>query len=201
MDFNFDTQFQVVENRYGNNIDVVGKLQNTRELLQESLSENNQLIEIIQKLYSEARVENVAISEVLNQIMEPFFKNVPLPRNADNLPMSEQAGYAVYYLKFLGFAVRKLLEELHETKEQTEYLYKSITKNVLDDKIERTGQIKLPELDGVKELKRNPEIQSPPSSSTPVAKAENIQRATVPPSPPATPPKSESSQKVVRKSK
>jgi len=142
-------------------IDLNKSLQDTRAALQESLSENDQLGEIIKLLYSEARVENVATDELISEIGKSLFKNVPLPRNADNLPMSEMAGYVVYYMKFLGYAARKSLENYHITKDHYETMNKSIKSNTLSLTVNRSGSIKLPELDGVKEMKRSNKTETP----------------------------------------
>lgn len=142
------------------------KLQDTRHALQESQSEVTQLKVIIGQLYSEARVENVATSEVVIQMKHQLFKNIPLPRNADSLPLNEQAGFALYYMKFLGFAARKAAEEFHTAKEHLEGIHKSISSNTIEVVVDRTGEIRVPELDGKKELKRSEEAESLGASST-----------------------------------
>lgn len=167
MDFSksFEARFQGRKNYTEVDVDLNAKLQNTRHALQEAISENAQLYELIDQLYNEARVENVATSELLAEIQSPLFRNIPLPRNADALPRSEKAGYALYQMKFLGYAARKATEEYHIVKEHLEDTHKVIRKNVTDDKIKRTGGIKVPDLDGEKELKRGDQksqLASPP---------------------------------------
>jgi hypothetical protein len=171
MDFTtqFSNQFQSEINYFETDIDLNKKLQDTRHALQESISENDQLREIITQLYSETRVENVATGELLSEIGQPIFRNLPLPRNADDLPVSERAGYVAFYLKFLGYSTRKVTEEYHKTKEHLESMHKSVRSNTVELSIKRTGSLKVPELDGQQELKRNT-------------------KATTPISPPITPP-------------
>lgn len=166
----FQNQFVSSPNYVEKDVDLFGKLQDTRNALQESLSENDQLSEIIEQLYSESRVEQVATTELLALVSDPLFKNIPLPRNADHLPMSEKAGYTVYYLKFLGFALRKTFDEYQTTKEHLEGMHKSVQKNTVKLEVKRTGKLKVPELDGLKESKRS-------------------QKPTAPATPPTTPPK------------
>jgi hypothetical protein len=180
MDFTsqFDSLFQGDANYVETDTDLFKKLQDTRHALQESMSENDQLVQILNQLYSEAMVENVAVTELLKEIKRPLFNNIPLPRNADGLPMSERAGYVLYCMKFLGFATRKSTEQYHVTKEHLEGMHKSVRSNTAEVKITRTGSIKIPELAGEKEMKRNSKTAAPPS-------------------PPATPPK----QNVSNKSK
>lgn len=171
MDFTdtFESQFLTTTDYISTDLDLNKKLQDTRHALQESISENDQLKEIINKLYNESRVENVATGELLSMVKSPLFRNIPLPRNADNLPLSERAGYVVFYMKFLGFATRKSTEEYHKTKEHLEGIHNSVKSNTTEIVIPRTGEMRVPELDGMKELKRG--VHSAAS-----------------PTPPATPP-------------
>jgi hypothetical protein len=176
LNMNFDSLFESqFQDAYSptlikKEIDLVTKLQDTRNALQESISECDQLKALITLLYKESRVENQSITELMSQIKEPLFRNFPLPRNADNLPFNEQAGYAVYYMKFLGYATRKVTEEFHQTKEHMVSLGKSVETNSYGEKVDRTGQLRVPELDGEKETKR-------------------VGKAAPPPTPPVTPPK------------
>jgi len=182
MDFSkdFGNQFQSSIVYHETDIDLNKKLQDTRHALQESTSENDQLIALIEQLYSEARVENVATTEMMSQIPSPLFTNMPLPRNADSISVSERAGYALYYLKFLGYAARRATEDYHMTKDHLEGLHKSIKDKTTEITIKRTGALKIPELDGQKEMKR----------STPTKPLQT---------PPVTPPKQEKPKPVSRK--
>jgi hypothetical protein len=166
----FQAQFEQSPSYIETDLDLNKKLQDTRNALQESISENDQLALIINQLYDESRVENVALTQMIDEIKAPIFKNVPLPRNADTLPLSEKAGYVVYYLKFLGYATRKTIEEHQTAKEHLESLHSSVKKStVVDPVVKRTGALRVPELDGHKESKRSV-------------------KTTAPMSPPATPP-------------
>lgn len=157
-------------------IDLIGKLQDARHALQESQSEVDQLKELINLLYSEARVENVAVSEITSQMKHQLFRNIPLPRNADNLPLNEMAGYALYYMKFLGYATRKAAEEYHTAKDHLDVMHTSVKKNTEKVEVKRTGVFKVPELDGRKEMKRS-------------------DKTTTPITPPATPPENKRKEK------
>lgn len=181
MDFTseFETQFQSALPLDETSSSLIKKLQDTRHALQESISETDQLVAIIEQLYSETRVENVVTSELTAQIQSPLFRNVPLPRNADGLSVSERAGYVLYYMKFLGFASRKSLEEYHNVKEHLDQMGTSVTKNTMDLLIKRTGSLKVPELDGKKEMKSSTQVK-PTITSPQIAKS--------PISPPVTPP-------------
>lgn len=147
-------------------IDLNKKLQDARHDLQEATSEIEQLWNTVESLYAETRIENVATTELISQIKSPIVRNVPLPRNADTLSTSEKAGYVFYYLKFLGFALRKSIEEYHTTKEHLEGIHKSINTHTVKTDVKRSGSLKLPELDGQKELKRGVQAK-PPQSATP----------------------------------
>lgn len=153
-------------------IDLNSKLQKSRHALQESLSENETLRNILEKIYSEIKVENAATQELLSQVKSPLFRNIPLPKDADKIPLSEKAGYSVYYMKFLGYATRHASEKYNNTKDEFESSQKSIREQTVETTVVRTGIIKMPELEGVKELKRSA-------------------KTTTPPTPPATPPKQE----------
>lgn len=166
----FESQFHGPSGYVETDLDLNSKLQKTREALQESTSENDSLKLIINQLYNEARVENVATGKLLEEIKTPLFINIPLPRNADSLPLSEQAGYVAYCMKFLGFATRKSTAEYHIARDHLEGIHNSIKKQTVDMKVVRTGELKVPELDGVREVKRSSKTAPPPT-------------------PPATPPK------------
>jgi len=168
----FESQFNTTPDYIPVNLELGVKLQKTREALQESISENDTLRRILEIIFSEIRVENSAITELLSQIKSPLFRNIPLPKNPDSLSLSEKAGYSVYYMKFMGFAARKASETYENTKDNLEGSHKSIRDQTVDVKITRTGNIKMPELEGVKELKRG-------------------SKTTAPPTPPSTPPKQE----------
>lgn len=157
----YEAQFQEHVSYIETDINLFGKLQDTRHSLQESISENDQLSELINLLYSEIRVENVAVGELVDMIAKPLFKNIALPRSADGISLSEKAGYVMYYMKFLGYAARKSLEEYHVTKEHMEGLHKSISANTVEMTVKRTGKIKIPELDGEKEMKRSAKTATP----------------------------------------
>jgi hypothetical protein len=194
MDFTkqFENQFQKPQDYINTDLTLNKKLQDTRHALNESLSENKQLSDLISQLYSEARIENVAVSELLSQIKTPLCKNVALPRNADGLSVSEQAGYAMYYLKFLGFATRKTVEEFHVAKEHLDSMHKSVDTQMLADvKVTRTGKLKIPELDGAKEIKRGVETESSQNETL----RSDKQTSKAPLSPPITPPKNAKSTK------
>lgn len=165
MDFEkqFESLFQAKSNYFKTDIESNKKLQDTRHALQESISENDQLSEMLDKLYSFARVENVATTELITEIAQPLFKNIPLPRNADKLPLSEKVGYTLYCMKFLGFALRKSLEEYTTLKEHLEGIHKSVGTNTVNIMVKRTGTIKMPELDGVKESLKPKDSKQVPS--------------------------------------
>jgi hypothetical protein len=168
MDFSkdFEECFQSAHDYNSPDLSLTKKLQDTRHALQESQSEVHQLKTMIEQLYSEARVENVATSELISQMKHQLFKNIPLPRNADLLNINEQAGYAMYYLKFLGFAARKAAEEYHTAKDHLIGIHKSVEANTVEMIVARTGEIRVPELDGKKEMKRSSKTAS---SETPPA--------------------------------
>lgn len=176
MDFTeeFNQQFQPPGTYHEVEVTLNKKLQDTRHSLQESISETDQLIQIIDQLYAESRVENVATSELVLQITTPLVRNVPLPRNADNLPLSEKAGYALYYLKFLGFAFRKSIEEYHTTKDHLEGIHKTIGASTVETTIKRSGALKVPELDGQKEMKRSSQAKPPPTPPITPTKSEKV---------------------------
>lgn len=163
MDFidSFQAQFRESVEHYEADVDLGKKLQETRHALQESISENDQLMQIINQLYSESRIENVATSELISQITSPLYRNVPLPKNGDSLILSEKAGYILYYLKFLGFTARKVTEEYHKATDRLEVLHKSVKSNTASVIVNRTGSLKVPELDGDKELKRGHKTTAP----------------------------------------
>jgi hypothetical protein len=176
MDFSkdFENYFEISQDYHGPEIDLNKKLQDTRHALQESQSEVETLKALINTIYSEARVENVATTKLIKMMNHKILNNVPLPRNADEIKMNEKAGYAVYYLKFLGYATRKVAEECHSAKDHLEGMYKSVKTNTLQIEVERTGQVKVPELDGQKELKRsNKPPQTPPATPPEIKKRED----------------------------
>lgn len=184
MDFtnDFEECFQGAHDYISPDVDLTKKLQDTRHALQESQSEVDQLKAIIEQLYSESRVENVATSKITSQMKHQLFQNIPLPRNADNLPLNEQAGFAMYYMKFLGFAARKAAEEYHTAKDHLEGIHNSVKKNTVELTVARTGGLKVPELDGKKEMKRSAKTASPET-------------------PPATPPELKASPEIKRRGK
>jgi hypothetical protein len=112
-------------------------------------------------MYHEARIENVATSELLEEAGGSVYRNLALPRNADSLTTSEKAGYTLMYMKFLGFSTRKLTEEYHKTKDHLEGMHKSIRGNTTEIEVKRTGVLKIPELDGQREIKRNSKPETP----------------------------------------
>jgi hypothetical protein len=166
----FETLFEVPVDYVTQDLELNTKLQETRTALQESISENGSLGELIKLLYKEAMVETVATKELITQIPSPAYQPIGLPRNADTISLSEQAGYVMYCMKFHGFATRKTTERLHNTKEHRDSLKKTVTENTVKLEVKRTGEIKMPEIAGVKEMKRSVETAAPPT-------------------PPATPPK------------
>lgn len=166
----FKAQFDEPPNYIATDLDLNKKLQDTRTALQESLSEVDALTRLIEQMYSESRVEQVATGEILTEIGQTLFRNIPLPRNADTISLSEKAGYTAFYMKFLGYATRKTLGEYHVTKGHLESLHSSVKKSTVEEiKMIRTGELKVPDLDGQKEMKRSA-------------------KTTAPLSPPATPP-------------
>lgn len=165
MDFtsDFENCFSNSHDYDGPDIALNKKLQETRHALQETQSEVDQLKELIVLAYSESRVENFAVSEVTSQMKHQLFRNVSLPRNADNLPLNEMMGYVIYYMKFLGFATRKAAEEFHNVKDHLNMIHSSIKKNTVEEVVvPRTSTIKVPELNG-KEMKRINTAKSPPT--------------------------------------
>jgi len=168
MDFarDFEKRFIVSPNYDEGEVVLRKSLQDTQTALQESLSEVDQLKKLIEQLYSEARVENVATGELLAEMKHVPFRNVPLPRNADGLSANEKAGYVVYYMKFLGFATRKMSEEHHVTKEHLDGMHKSIKTHTSEVKVPRSGALKIPDLDGDKEMKRGDKPTAPVPSPT-----------------------------------
>ncbi|QMP81966.1 hypothetical protein QK701_sRNA3gp1 [Grapevine associated cogu-like virus 4] len=172
MDFTnqFESLFQKPIDYISQDVSLGTKLQETRSALQESLSEIESLGELIKLLYKEAMVETVATGELVSQIKSPPYQAIALPRNADNASLSEQAGYVMYCMKFHGFATRRTTEDLHNTKEHRDSLKKTVEAQTVKVEVKRTGAIRMPELAGMKEMKRSVETAAPPS-------------------PPATPPK------------
>lgn len=172
MDFSkdFENCFMSSADYDGPTIELNKKLQDTRHALQESQSEVKQLKEMIERLYSESRVENVAVSEVVGMMKHQLFRNIPLPRNADNLPFNERVGYTLYYMKFLGFATRKAAEEYHTAKDYLESMKTTVVKNTVDFIVERTGELRVPELDGKKEMKKSEKAPSTPPATPPEIK-------------------------------
>lgn len=193
MDFtnDFESCFQNSHDYTGPAIDLGKKLQDTRHALQESQSEVEQLKEMIEKLYSESRIENVSVTEIVGQMKHQLFRNIPLPRNADNLPFNERVGYALYYLKFLGYATRKAAEEYHNAKDHLELMQNAVKANTVGITVVRTSALKIPELDGHKELKK---IEKPASISIDV-KSKDSKLVKTPISPPATPPENRKEKK------
>jgi len=159
----FKLQFSTPITYHKSDTDQKRKLQDARQALQEATSEITQLEEDITALYEEARIENVATTEMMAQITSPLFKNMPLPRNADGLSLSEKAGYVLYYLKFLGYSTRRATEEYHTVKDHLDGMYKSVTDNTVDTTIKRSGKLRIPELDGKKEMKRSVATKPPPT--------------------------------------
>lgn len=166
----FENCFKKDHNYDEQDIGLVKKLQDTRHALQESQSEVDQLKSMIDKLYSESRVENVAVSELVSQMKFQLFRNIPLPRNADDLPFNERIGYTMYYMKFLGYATRKAAEEYHLAKEHLVGIHGSIQQNTVDISVSRTGELRIPELDGKKEMKRSEKSPETPPATPPESK-------------------------------
>jgi len=174
MDFSkqFEQLFPAVNDFSGQAVGLNTKLQETRHALQEATSENDALTSLINTLYKESLVEITATTELISQVPNAPFKTISHPRNPDNISLSEKAGYVVYSLKFHGFATRKITEDFHNMRDNRDSLKKVVEQNTVKLEVKRSGAIKLPELAGQQEVKRSVQTESPPS-------------------PPATPPKSD----------
>lgn len=152
MDFtaDFESQFESSQSLHAEEIELVSKLQETRSALQESLSENDQLISIIDQFYLEIGNEKAELDNLLSEISKAMFKNLAAPEDPKNLSVSERAGYSIYYMKFLGFSLRKMTEEFYTIKDHMESLQKSVVSNTASVSLRRTGAIKVPKLSGQK---------------------------------------------------